>query len=83
VRVLRELECGALQRVFRLHHAERHVETAQVFHERAELAPAADHVAETFRVVGGQRDPRLFGQVDDGLQAERAVEMNVQIRLRQ
>jgi hypothetical protein len=75
--VFRQLERDALERFFRLHHAQGDVEAAQVFDQRSELGAAADGRAEPFDVVRRELDVVGSRDVENGLEPERAVEMNV------
>ncbi len=53
----------------------------QVVDQRAEVLAAADGGAQPLDAGGRQLDAFLFGEVEDGLEPQRAVEVDVKIRL--
>ncbi len=79
--VLGELVGDAVERVLVLHHAQGHVEGLEVLDERAAVLAQVHHPAQLGRVSRRELDPVDARQIEDRLEAERAVEMNVQIRL--
>ena len=81
MRVLRDLERDTLERLFVLHHLERDGESPEVLHERAKMPPAADRRAEALDVRRGECHAVVFGKGEDGFQTQRAVQMDVEIRL--
>ena len=65
-----------------LHHRDSDFESLEVILERAALLTGVEQVEELAAIEGGQLDVLLLGEVDDRVEAERAVEVDVQLRLR-
>ena len=82
-RVLGELVRDARQRVGGLHHAQRHVERLQILDERAAVLAEVHLTAQAIGVLRGQLDALPLGEVEDGREAKRAVQVDVQIGLRE
>ncbi len=82
-RVGGELVGDAPKRVLGLHHPERDVEGLEVLDERAGVLAQMHRAGEAIGVGRGEVDSVLFGQLEDGREAEGTVEVNVQIRLRE
>ena len=57
------------------------VETAEVLDEGLAVLTDADELGELGLVEGGELDALLLGELDDGLGADGAVEVEVELRL--
>jgi hypothetical protein len=79
--VLGELVGDAGERVGGLHHAEGDVERLQVLDERAAVATEVHRLAEAVLVGRGEDDLLFVGELEDGRETKRAVEVNVEVRL--
>ena len=81
--VFGEFVCGAGQSIFRLENGEGDVETAQVFVQAFAGFGAADDFPEFFFGRGREFDFLFLCQIEDRADAERAVQMHVQVGFRQ
>ena len=82
--VLGELVGDAPERLLGLHHAQRDVEGLEVLDERAAVLPEVHRRAEARpRRRPGSSIAVLLGEVEDRREAERAVEVDVQVGLRE
>ena len=79
--VFGELVGNAMKRIFVLEHAQGDVEGLEVFHQRAAVSAEVHRLLELDRVHRWERDVSLLGQLDDRREAQRAIEMHVQIGL--
>jgi hypothetical protein len=80
-RVLGELVRDAPQRVLGLHHAQSDVEGLEVLDERAAVLAEVHDGAQALCVTGGQVHPLVLAELEDRRETERAVEVDVEIRL--
>ena len=80
--VLGELRRDALERLGRLHHADRVAEALQVVAE-AGVTLLIYSLAQASLGVARQLQPVLARELDQGRDAQRTVEVDVQVRLRQ
>ncbi len=64
-----------------LHDPQGHVEGLEVLDERAAVLSEVHRAPELTRVVRRELDFVLAGEVDDGVEAQRAVEVDVEVRL--
>src|SRR6185437_12856147 len=64
-----------------LHHPKRDVESLEVLDQRAAILPEVHRATELGRIGRGQLDVMCARQIEDGVEAERAVEVDVQVRL--
>ena len=80
-RVLGQLVGGAVQRVLGLQHLERDVERLEVLDQPAGVLADVHAAAQLVRSCGRQLDALLLGQLEDRLEAHRAVEVDVEIGL--
>src|SRR5207237_462583 len=79
----RELVRGALQGLPLLQDAERDVEEAQVVGQRLALEALLDETGQIARILHRQLHLLLLREREDGRRPQGAVEVEVQIRLRQ
>ena len=82
-RVFGELVRNAPERFRALHHAQGHVEGFQVLDEASAVLAKVHGLAQPVGISRGQVDPLSLGEFEDGRQAQRSVEMNVQVGLRE
>ncbi len=80
--VLGELVRDARERLLGLHDLERDVEGLEVLDERAGVLAEVHRAGEPVGGVGGELDAVLLGELEDRRESKRAVEMDVEIRLR-
>jgi hypothetical protein len=81
-RVLGELVGDLFERGFRLHHRQRDVERAQVVVEGRDVLAGDQHRPELAAIEGRQLDALLARELEHGVEANRSVEVAMQIRLR-
>ena len=78
-----QLVRGPVERVLGLQDAQRDLEAFQVLLEAAVPLPDLHRLGEAGFVAGGQLHALRFGQLEHGLEPQTAVEMAVQVGLRQ
>ena len=79
--VFGQLKGGANQGLVGLHHREGDIEGLEILHQGLAVLAHFDEGTELVDGVARELDLLLFGQLEDGLDAETAVEMHVQVRL--
>ena len=82
-RIDRQLVSGAIEGILGLQHAEGDLETLEVFLQVPVPLAELHRLGERLLVVGRQLHPLLLRQLEERAQAERAIQVAVQIGLRQ
>jgi hypothetical protein len=82
-RVGRQLVGHAVQRLLVLQHLQRQLEGLEVLDQAPGVAPEAHRLRQPLRRVRRQRHPLPLRQLDQRRDAHRAVEVHVQVGLRQ